>query len=197
MALGSLVDAGADLDEIGASCERLPVERVGARGRAGHCGAASRPPTSRVVAEATTVRAHRRPHHRADRGGPPARAGARRGPSPCSRRSPRPRGASTAARPSRSTSTRWAASTPSSTSSARAPRSRCSASTRSTPAPSPPGVGMVRSAHGLIPNPAPAMVELLASAPTYGVDIDRRAHHARPVRPCSPPWPPVRADAAA
>jgi uncharacterized protein (TIGR00299 family) protein len=33
------------------------------------------------------------------------------------------------------------------------------------------GRGMVRSAHGLIPNPAPAVVGLLAGAPTYGVDV--------------------------
>jgi uncharacterized protein (TIGR00299 family) protein len=32
------------------------------------------------------------------------------------------------------------------------------------------GRGMVRSAHGLIPNPAPAVVGLLVGAPTYGVD---------------------------
>jgi uncharacterized protein (TIGR00299 family) protein len=33
------------------------------------------------------------------------------------------------------------------------------------------GRGMVRSAHGLIPNPAPAVVELLEGAPTYGIDV--------------------------
>src|SRR5581483_3616097 len=33
------------------------------------------------------------------------------------------------------------------------------------------GTGMVRSAHGLLPNPAPAVVELLRGAPTYGRDV--------------------------
>jgi pyridinium-3,5-bisthiocarboxylic acid mononucleotide nickel chelatase len=35
------------------------------------------------------------------------------------------------------------------------------------------GIGMVRSAHGALPNPPPAVVELLrlAGAPTYGLDI--------------------------
>ena len=33
------------------------------------------------------------------------------------------------------------------------------------------GTGMVRSAHGVLPNPAPAVVALLHGAPTYGRDI--------------------------
>ena len=33
------------------------------------------------------------------------------------------------------------------------------------------GIGIIRSAHGLIPNPAPAVVALLEGAPTYGIDV--------------------------
>ena len=33
------------------------------------------------------------------------------------------------------------------------------------------GMGMVRSGHGMLPNPAPAVVELLRGAPTYGRDV--------------------------
>jgi pyridinium-3,5-bisthiocarboxylic acid mononucleotide nickel chelatase len=33
------------------------------------------------------------------------------------------------------------------------------------------GTGMIRSAHGVLPNPAPAVVELLRGAPTYGREV--------------------------
>jgi pyridinium-3,5-bisthiocarboxylic acid mononucleotide nickel chelatase len=33
------------------------------------------------------------------------------------------------------------------------------------------GIGMIRASHGLLPNPAPAVVELLAGAPTHGIDV--------------------------
>jgi uncharacterized protein (TIGR00299 family) protein len=33
------------------------------------------------------------------------------------------------------------------------------------------GTGMIRSSHGVLPNPAPAVVELLRGAPTYGRDV--------------------------
>ena len=33
------------------------------------------------------------------------------------------------------------------------------------------GTGLIRSAHGVLPNPAPAVVELLRGAPTYGRDV--------------------------
>ncbi|MGI8684906.1 MAG: nickel pincer cofactor biosynthesis protein LarC, partial [Acidimicrobiales bacterium] len=33
------------------------------------------------------------------------------------------------------------------------------------------GHGMIRSAHGMLPNPAPAVVELLKGVPTYGRDV--------------------------
>jgi hypothetical protein len=34
------------------------------------------------------------------------------------------------------------------------------------------GTGMVRTAHGMLPNPAPAVVSLLQGAPTYGRDVN-------------------------
>lgn len=34
------------------------------------------------------------------------------------------------------------------------------------------GLGMVRAAHGILPNPAPAVVELLAGVPTRGLDLN-------------------------
>ena len=33
------------------------------------------------------------------------------------------------------------------------------------------GIGVVRTAHGLLPNPAPAVVRLLQGVPTYGRDV--------------------------
>src|ERR1019366_7881871 len=33
------------------------------------------------------------------------------------------------------------------------------------------GTGMVRAAHGMLPNPAPAVVALLEGAPTWGRDV--------------------------
>ncbi len=33
------------------------------------------------------------------------------------------------------------------------------------------GMGMIRSAHGVLPNPAPAVIDLLEGAPTYGRDM--------------------------
>lgn len=42
---------------------------------------------------------------------------------------------------------------------------------RVTASPVATGLGMVRSAHGIIPNPAPAVLELLRGAPTYGREV--------------------------
>jgi uncharacterized protein (TIGR00299 family) protein len=42
---------------------------------------------------------------------------------------------------------------------------------RVTASPVATGTGMVRSAHGVLPNPAPAVVELLRGAPTYGREV--------------------------
>ena len=40
------------------------------------------------------------------------------------------------------------------------------------------GLGMVRAAHGMLPNPAPAVVALLEGVPTWGRDIAGGADHA-------------------
>ena len=42
---------------------------------------------------------------------------------------------------------------------------------RVTASPVATGTGMVRSAHGVLPNPAPAVVELLRGVPTYGREV--------------------------
>lgn len=34
------------------------------------------------------------------------------------------------------------------------------------------GTGLIKAAHGMLPNPAPAVVELLTDAPTHGIDIE-------------------------
>ena len=57
------------------------------------------------------------------------------------------------------------------------------------------GTGTVRGAHGVLPNPAPAVVQLLAGAPVHGT-----AQPAEPTTPTGrrywPGWPPRSAPAA-
>ena len=67
----------------------------------------------------------------------------------------------------------------------RPPPSRCSASTNLRASAVATGTGTVRSAHGLLPNPAPATVRLLEGIPAYGRDVPIELPH----RPGPPSWP--------
>ena len=170
MALGALVDAGADLDEVRDLCERLPVggwaleaEPVLRGGIGAHQGPRAAPRRRPSCARpATSPRWSRRPAC------PTGCASAR---WPRSPRWPRPRAACTAARPSRCTSTRSAASTPSSTSSAPARRSRCSTSTRSASAPSPTASAWSAPRTGCCRTRRPRSSSCSRGAPTYGLDL--------------------------
>ena len=109
MALGVAVDAGADLDEVRALLERLPVRGLGARGRAGaalrhrrHQGPRARRGDHRRAHRRRTSPALVEEARLPDR---VRRPGAGRVRAPW----PRPRAGCTAARPSRCTSTRSAA----------------------------------------------------------------------------------------
>ena len=140
MALGRLVDAGADLDEVRELLRAAPGRRMEARGRAGPARRHRRDPGPRPH-RGDDGRAHVGAHRRRWSRRPDCPTACGDAHSPPSTPSPRPRAASTGVRPSRCTSTRSAGSTRSSTSSARAPRSRCSTSTRCTPARSPAASG--------------------------------------------------------
>ena len=129
MALGACLDAGARPRRGDRHPRAAPGRGLGARDRARHAGRAGRHPGPRKAKPDGITRTYGA-HRRAHRGGPPARPGPGTGPAgvpapgrdrgpaapPAHRLGPLPRGR--------------AASTPSSTSSAPAPRSRPSASTR-------------------------------------------------------------------
>ena len=74
MALGALVDAGADLDEVRTLCERLPV--AAGRSRPSPSCAAASPARRSTCTPRRQPSCAPRPHRGAGRGGPPARAGA-------------------------------------------------------------------------------------------------------------------------
>ena len=102
---------------------------------------------------------------------PTCRRGWCRGRWPRSACWPRPRGGCTGCRRSRCTSTRWAASTPSSTWSGTCLALELLGIDELYASAVATGTGTIRAAHGRLPNPPPAVVELLRGAPVYGVDI--------------------------
>ena len=186
MALGSLLDAGADLDEVLGLLRAAPARRVGADGRG---GAARRhrlhPGRGRAPTTTPVVRTHAHIADLVDRG-PAARAGDPAGPGRLRRpgrgrgrlhrRPPRP-GALPRGRGARRHHRRGGHGG--------RPRGpgvdEVAASAVAT------GTGTVRTAHGLLPNPAPAVVRLLQGAPTYGRDTAGRADHAHRRRPAGRP----------
>ena len=92
---------------------------------------------------------------------------ARRARRRCSSGWPSPKRRSIRCRSSACTCTRWARSTRSSTSSVPCSRSTGSSADRVVVSPMNVGRGMVHSAHGVFPVPAPATVGLLADAPIF------------------------------
>ena len=163
---GSLLDAGADLDEVLALLERLPFG--GWRLRAEpvlRAGIAA----TRAVVEATddvVVRTHAHIVGLVEEARLPDRV-ARRALATFAALA-EVEGRLTGARPTRSTSTRWARTTPSSTWSGTAAALEVLGVDEVTASAVATGTGTVRSAHGFLPNPSPAVVRLAAGRPDLG-----------------------------
>ena len=175
MALGSLLDAGADLGEVLALLERLPLGGWALEVEPVLRGGIAATRAVVTVQDNVVVRTHahivglveeaRLPDRVAAPGpGHLRRAGRRRGqaPPPAGRPGPLPRGRGTRHHRRR--------------------RGTAAAlevlgidEVRASPVAT--GLGMVRAAHGMLPNPAPAVVALLEGSPHLGPERRRGADH--------------------
>ena len=179
MALGALLDAGADVDEVRDVVARLPVSRLGTPGRGGAARRPRAPPAPSSTRRRTRTTTARSPTSARCWPAPTCPTGSAPAPWPSSPHSPRRRADSTACRPTRSTSTRSAPSTPSSTSSGRAPPSSCWTSTRSAPVPSRSASARCGPPTACCPTrrPRSSPSSPAAGIPVTGVDHTGRAGH--------------------
>ena len=170
MALGSLLDAGADLREVLALLERLPLGGWSLEAEPVLRGGIA---ATRAVVSADGQRggADPRPHRRAGRVRPGCPNGSPDGRWPPSRPWPTWRRGCTGGRSTRSTSTRSGGHDTIVDVVGTAAALEVLGVDEVQASPVATGLGMVRAAHGLLPNPSPAVVALLEGVPTWGRDV--------------------------